>query len=225
MTLRLSLLTLLLASVLPLSAAIVTHDLGSGLAYVRASDLSAELTEIETALGNKAAVILDARAATATDGEAVGFRDLLAKASAKPGVRMVLISERTSPALLGTLTRLPPGVVTLGPNTPKIAPDIIVTTSPEDDRKAYDALLAGTSFEKLINENLEKRRYDEATLVREHANGGSRTDPRAEEDADAVADPTDSPATPKAAEPPPLVDGVLRRAVQLHRALLALKRL
>ncbi len=80
--------------------------------------------------------------------------------------------------------------------------------SPEDDKRAYDALESGASVESLLSDYPDKPRIDEAYLEKEHLS-----------DSDAPDLPTDKPPPPK-----PLVDALLQRAVQLHRGLVALKR-
>jgi hypothetical protein len=83
-------------------------------------------------------------------------------------------------------------------------------TSPSRFRP-YEALEHGTPIESLVVEKVAKVRDDEAALERER-------------DADA---PEGAPAAakPQPARPPPLIDPVLQRAVQLHRSLLALGRI
>ena len=77
------------------------------------------------------------------------------------------------------------------------------------DRRAYDALEHGASVESLLRDNPEKPRVDEEYLEKEHIS---------DSDAPEVAEGKPSP-------PPPLVDSMLQRAVQLHRGLLALKKI
>jgi len=131
------------------------------------------------------------------------------------------------------------GIITLGARTPALTPDIAVSVSSEDDRHAYDAFGDGTPLDKLLNSALEKKRFDEAALVRDRANAmnpnsdlGSDDDtsalsPEAPEVAPSVslARPAPAPVPAKKAEPPPIIDAVLQRAVQLHRALVALKKI
>ena len=108
------------------------------------------------------------------------------------------------------------GVVTLAPRGRSSA-DISVHLSAADDRRAYDALEHGTALADLLTSEPHKERHDEAALVRD------RTAPVAE-DAPSAEDPAPDASAPAAAAPPPL-DLLLQRAVQLHRALRALKRL
>jgi hypothetical protein len=146
-------------------------------------------------------------------------------------VRIVLINATTSPALIAALGHEHPSVITLGPRTPALAPDIAVAISNEDDLRAFNALANGTPLNKLINDNREKRRYDEAKLVQDHGNGVTPPDsilPAEAEDDTVKTEPTAgkkaSPSEKKAA-PVPVIDLVLERAVQIHRSLLALKKL
>jgi hypothetical protein len=81
--------------------------------------------------------------------------------------------------------------------------------SPEDDRRAYDALEKGADVQSLLSDYPAKPRIDEAYLEKEHI-----------ADSDSPEIPTDKPLPAR-----PLVDAMLQRAVQLHRGLLALKRI
>ena len=101
------------------------------------------------------------------------------------------------------------GVVVLAPASGKLSPDIAVRVDADTDRRAYDALEKGASLASLLSDNPDKPRIDEAYLEREHLSDGDAPD---------VASDKPSP-------PSPLVDSVLQRAVQLHRGLLALKRI
>jgi hypothetical protein len=109
-------------------------------------------------------------------------------------------------------------VVTIGPASSEFKADVAVDVSPQADRLAYDALAKGTPIEDLVAHKLDKPRRDEAELARQHNNGNSDED---------VEEPAPKPAaTPAApAVDAPVTDLVLVRAVQLHRALLALRRL
>ena len=107
-----------------------------------------------------------------------------------------------------------PNLVVLGPAARDFEPDISVPVSPSAERRAYDALEKGAAIDSLVTEKVEKTRNDEERLDREHLEDG--------------APPDEGGETAQANSPPPapsLIDPVLQRAVQLHRALLALKRL
>lgn len=139
---------------------------------------------------------------------------------------LVLVSPETSSGLRRQLIALP-RCLTIGRAAPEFKTDIVVTTSAEADRRAFDALAAGTAPEKLVVENAGKTRYDEASLVREHSGAG--TEPV--DDADKAPTPDSpnpaAPATPAAPPAPaaPVIDAVLQRAVQIHRGLVVLKKL
>ena len=214
-----SFLLLVLVVVAPrVVAAPLERDLGRGLAYLRAAQLPADLPT-KVAEPHKT-LVLDLRfvSADATAGQAfgawLGFR-----ASANSPLT-ILINAETSPLLLRAflITPLPPGVVTIGPAANEFRADIPVNVSPQADRLAYAALAKGTPIEDLVAHKLDKPRRDEAELTRQHTNGNT--------DEDSEAPPPKTAATPA---PPaieaPVTDLVLVRAVQLHRALLALRRL
>ena len=136
---------------------------------------------------------------------------------------LVLVSPETPSGLRRQLIALP-RCLTIGRAAPGLKTDIVVTTSAEADRRAFDALAAGTAPEKLLVENADKTRYDEASLVREHngatepIDGADQTlKPESLNPAERAANPT-TPAAPG-------VDAVLQRAVQIHRGLAVLKKL
>jgi hypothetical protein len=89
-------------------------------------------------------------------------------------------------------------------------PDVAVKISPEDDRRAYDALEKGTPITVLLADNPNKVRNDEASLSKDRV-------------AEASADAADEALAGKRAPAP--IDATLQRAVHLHRSLVALKRL
>jgi hypothetical protein len=197
---------------------VLERDLGRGLAYLRVTQLPADLPT-KTA-EPRHALVLDLRfaSADATDGKA--FAAWLKFRANTSAPLTILVNPGTSPLLLRAFlaSPLPPGVVTIGPAASEYTVDIPVTVSPQADRLAYDALANGTTIADLIAHKLDKPRRDEAQLARQHTNGGT------DEDSD---EPSPKPATTPA--PPvvevPVTDLVLIRAVQLHRALLALRRL
>jgi len=214
-----SLLFLVLVLVAPrVVAAPLERDLGRGLAYLRAAQLPADLPT--KAADPHQALVLDLRfvSADATAGKA--FEAWLKFHASANSPLTILINTETSPLLLRAFldSPLPPGVVTIGPASNEFKADISVEVSPEADRLAYDALAKGTAIEDLIAHKLDKPRRDEAELARQHANGS--TDEEVEESLPKVAV---TPAPPAVAAP--MSDLVLVRAVQLHRALLALRRL
>jgi hypothetical protein len=126
----------------------------------------------------------------------------------------LLANRDTSPALLAPLNSADAvtGLVIVGAGAPGFSPDIALPVSSADEKRAYDAMEHGASVESLITDRVLKSRNDEATLARERLS-------------DSGADDAEPPAPAPAATPPPLIDPVLQRAVQLHRSLLALRRL
>ena len=123
-------------------------------------------------------------------------------------LRVILLNGETAPELVQAATAPLPRQLTVGRKADSAAADILVNVNPDDERRAFDALTSGTSIEKLVSNNAEKRRFDEAALTRSHANGTPRSQPEEEPAADDKA----------AAEKPP-TDVALLRAVQLHRTL------
>jgi len=212
------LLVLALATQCGAGAAPLERDLGRGLAYLRVTQVPADLPT-KVAEPHKA-LVLDLRyvSADATAGKA--FEAWLRFRASASSPLTILINAETSPLLLRVFidSPLPPGVVTIGPVSNEFRADIPVDASPQADRLAYDALAKGTPVEELVAHKLDKPRRDEAELARQHNNGN--TDEDVEEPA---PKPAATPAVP--AVDAPVTDLVLARAVQLHRALLALRRL
>jgi hypothetical protein len=192
-------------------------DLGQGLLYCRVHALPADLPAAAT---GKSALVLDLRYATADD---TGVAALSAWLGFRPATQpvFILVNAGTGPALLHALAArpLPSGVVALGPPLAAFTPDVPLKISPDTERRAYDALDHGATIDSLIVEKIDKPRYDEASMVKEHA---SDSEP-APDDEDAAAKPDTAKAKP--APPPQLIDLALQRAVQLDRALLALHRI
>jgi len=200
------------------------RDLGQGLIYFRAHALPADLPSPAAKLQ---ALVLDLRYTSASDASAAAttlaawlkFRGT----SAAPV--FVLLNADTAPALrrVFAVRHTMLAVVTLGPDSPGYTPDIALTISPDAERHAYDALDHGAVIDSLITENADKPRHDEAAIMRDRANPPADTD-----DPDpAYSDPSDGEqkSPPAASAAPATIDLSLQRAVQLHRALVALKRL
>ncbi len=208
-------LGLLLAA--PATSAAAPSDLGQGLLYCRVHALPADLP---TAGTGKSALVLDLRYATADDIGVTAFSAWLGFRTATQPV-FILVNAGTDPALLHALAARPQpsGVVVLGPPLSGFTPDVPLKISPETEHRAYDALDHGATIDSLIVEKIDKPRYDEAAMVKEHA---SDSEP-APDDEDAAAKPDTAKAKP--APPPQLIDLALQRAIQLHRALLALHRI
>jgi hypothetical protein len=208
-----------------LVAAITEHDLQQDLAYARSADLDADLEALAQSLTRHPALVLDLRQTAATEKSATALAQLLARTPAATPrfVRIILLGKNSSRTLMKELTTDIAGVVTLSAQSELFTPDIKVAVSAEEDRLAYEALIRGTPLDQLLNGSTPKKiRYDEASLVRDHNSPrqpAQREPP--EEDHDGAAGP--DAAEPKPAAPP--VDYVLLRAVQLHRTLLAMKKL
>ncbi len=210
-----AILALLLAALAPCAgrAAPLERDLGQGLAYFRIHSIPADLPSGDSARGRPC--IVDLRYVRGDRAASTALLSWL-KTHAGPKFPVFLLANPgTAPVLLVPLnsTRAVPDLVVLGPAARDFEPDISVPVSPSAERRAYDALEKGASIDSLVTEPVDKPRNDEERLDREHLSDS------------AVADQVDigQPATPPAA--PALTDPVLQRAVQLHRALVALKRL
>jgi hypothetical protein len=213
----------------PVTHAALEKELGQALAYVRVTDASTDASLAADTIERRPALVLDLRSLPADEKFAAVIHTALAKPPAPHAVRFVLVNSTTAPALLAALNdETFKYVITLGPRSPAVEPDIAVSISDEEDRRAYAALASGTPLEKLITDNHEKPRYDEARLVQDHTNGVTPPDTLlpADADDDSVTTEPDTEKKPAVAKKPaPPVDLVLERAVQIHRSLLALKKL
>jgi hypothetical protein len=196
------------------SRAGLERDLGDRLSYVRIENLDTDYELMKKAL-TQASAIIDLRYAKAGPGSAKQLEYLLGRQETRPvRLRVYLVNSDTSPLLLAIAGKPRPRQLTVGPASPGVTVDIPVQTSGDDQRRAYAALAEGTAWEKLVNSNTEKRRFDEAALTRSHANGvagtlGNTQDEARDEDGAAKAE--EKEATP--------MDFVLQRAIQIHRAL------
>jgi hypothetical protein len=213
---RRSILPILLAALAPCAglSAPDARDLGQGLAYFRIHSISTDLPTGESARGR--ACIVDVRYVR---GDRVASTALLSWLKAHAGPKspvFLLANPGTAQVLLVPLNSAGavPDLVVLGPAARDFEPDISVHVTPSAERRAYDALEKGASIDSLVTEQVEKPRNDEERLDREHLSDSAAPDQAAD---------TGQAAPPQAA--PALIDPVLQRAVQLHRALLALKRL
>jgi hypothetical protein len=225
------LVTVLLLSIASSLSAAIEMELGYSLAYYRITEPDADRTTVLETIAHRPALVLDLRSLSLSEGFVDALQTALARTPPPHAVRIVLINATTSPALIAALGHEHPSLITLGPRAPALAPDIALNISSEDDLRAFNALAKGTPLNKLINDNREKRRYDEAKLVQDHANGITPPDsvmPADAEDDTVKTEPAEvkkTAAAGKKAEPAPVIDLVLERAVQLHRSLLALKKL
>jgi hypothetical protein len=192
---------------LPLTAgASIVRDLGAGLTYYRIHRLPQD--QPSPPAGRPGACILDLRYAKSDEIAASALRDWVKFNVSVHAPVFVLENAATDPALLATLPGGgQPGLIVLAPLSDKIGPDIAVRVTAAQDRKAYEALEKGADVTSLLSDYPDKPRIDEAYLEKEHI-----------PDSESPEVPTDHlPARP-------LVDPLLQRAVQLHRGLVALKR-
>ena len=209
-------LILLFSALWLLSSATELTDLGQGLSYLRIHSVANSEVALRKAVPGAGALVLDLRYATAGDDSPAALKTAIAGRSPNTPL-FILVSPATPPGLGPVISASP--ALTLGTAGSLPVPKVVVQTDATTDRRAYDALDAGTELAKLISGKIEKERFDEATLVQEFKNGNP----------DAAPLPPPDPTAPKPAdaadkEPPaPLVDRVLQRAVHLHRALLVLK--
>lgn len=189
----------------PCRGAAASFDLGMGLTYHRLHELPADIPKAVSA----GARVLDLRflKADASSGAALAAW-LRFNASAR--APLFILENAESSGVLKALALGPhPNVIFLAPDASGVQADILVAVSAAADRKAYEALEKGFPIAGLLSDNPQKERVDEAYLEKEHLS-----------DSDAPEPGGDRP------EPPgPLVDLLLQRAVQLHRGLLALKKL
>ena len=194
-------------------AAPLERDLGQGLGYVRLKQLPADLPASES--GRAKPSVLDARYVAADADAATAFAAWLKFRATLRAPVFVLVNTDTSPALRTALKAHDPasGVVVIGVTSGQFKPDSAVTVSPEEERRAYDALADGATVEALLADNPGKVRNDEASLAKGQNN-------------DLPPVPVELPGdAPPAKRNGPPVDVALQRAVHLHRALVALKRL
>jgi len=193
----------------------LNRDLGQGLSYIRVHSLPEDLPAGDSLRGR--ACVLDVRYVPGGDPASAAALAQWLKSHASPHAPVLLLANRQTGAdLLASFSSADaiPGLVIIGPAAPGFAPDIALPISPDEDRKAYDAMERGVAVNALLNDDPDKPRNDEARLARDHLSDG---------------DFPDTPAEPDAGDakkrPPQLIDAVLQRAIQLHRSLLALKRL
>lgn len=186
-------------------------DLGEGLRYIRAADLSS-LPEAPPA----DPLVLDLRRTRGGD-----LARLAALLRTEGPVRFVLLGKETSGEVRALLASRAPSVITVASGGYGAAADVVLEAiSPEEDRLAYEAHENGTNLALLIQPPVKKNRRDEASILRERTNGNGNGQGRAAASEDPP--PEASPGEPEAT---PLVDAVLQRAVHLHRGLKALGRL
>ena len=210
----------------PPSAATLA-DLGRGLTYVRLQRLPDDAAQL-TAVWKAPELIIDLRHPTGAAAHALPA-DLPSRPRTAP--LFLLVGPGTPTDLLAALRDHAPALITIGLAAPGLTPDITLSVNPEADARAYAALEAGAPIESLISENSTKHRFDEAALARDRDSGetedeGPKSKVEGREDVPPITAAAPAPVAAKSAAPEkPLKDTVLERAVQLHRALLALGKL
>jgi hypothetical protein len=205
---RLGLLLLALVSVF--ASGLRAGELIPGLAYLRPG------TEIVAQTGS---VVVDLRYATDDEAAAPILAALEAGKTNPRRIVLVLVSPETSSGLRRQLVGQP-RCLTIGRVAPDFKTDITVTTPSETDRRAFDALVAGTPPGKLIVENAEKTRYDETALIRDYVNGTPPVHP-----SESLPAEPNKPVEPSKPAEQPLVDVVLQTATHIYQGLFVLKKL
>lgn len=186
-------------------AAPPVRDLGDGLGYVRIRELPADLPAQAT--GGPNSLVVDVRYVTAGPEAAAAFGAWLEFRAAPRTPLFVLANRDTSLALRAVLRgpRRGAGLAVIGLPGPDFAPDLAVRTTVEEERAAYGAVEKDTPLATVLTDQPNKVRHDEARLSRPLA-----VEPTAESEEAPRAIPVDAP---------------LQRALHLHRALRALRRL
>ena len=202
-------------------------DLGQGLSYLRPIQAEEDIASLRAPLSQRGALILDFRGVKATPETAHLLRATLQSHAATDRLRFILINESTSLELRAAATARLPGIVSLAPASENpVGADVSVITAAQLETRAIEIIEKGGPVTQLLPSAVEKERYDEASLVRDHAQGKDREPPPTPKKpgpVPAIADKNAESATEAEANAP-VVDAVLHRAVQLHRTLLALKK-
>jgi hypothetical protein len=186
----------------------IERELGSGLVYFRVQALPADLPA--KSVGRVSPCVVDVRYVDATPEAATAFSSWLRSRASTRSPVFVLANEKTSPSLLKVLAThgRGTGIAVVGIEGGGFRPDVAVKGSPDDERRAYEALENGAALATLLTDHPNKVRNDEASLSKDRL-------------AEAAAEAADD-AGKKA---PPPIDAALQRAVHLHRALVALKKI
>ena len=191
-------------------------DLGRGLRYLRLGPAPLDDPSFAAALAAPA-LVLDLRLAAGDDANEALVRRAHAGCTAQRPLFVLLGAD--TPASLRAALPDTPGLLTLASQESGVPAKLVIATPAASDRAAAEALAAGRSPHELIEAKIEKPRFDEAQLTRDHANGRRES-----------TEPTPLPAAksesaePAKEAPAPLQDTLLQRAVFIHRALLALGR-
>lgn len=190
-------------------------DLGRGLRYLRLGTGAVDESALAAALAAPA-LVLDLRLAT---GAAAGEETVRRLRSGRDaGHPLFVLFGADTPAALRALLTAAPGLVTLAAQDSGGAATLLIAVAPAADHAAAEALAAGRPPRELVEEKIEKTRFDEARLAQNHANGQSDAAPGA------ISSGSGKDAQPAEAAAP-LQDLLLQRAIFLHRALLALGRI
>jgi hypothetical protein len=195
------------ASAAPLApTAPLSRDLGRGLFYQRVNALPADLPAADNV--RKRPTVLDLRYVHADADAATALIGWLKFTASLHTPVFVLANSETDQAIRQALANrgAVPSVLVIGIPARGFLPDIAIQAAPDAERRAYDALGAGVDVASLVTENSDKARNDEASLSRDRS-----TELGAE--------------TAKDRAPAPPLDAALQRAVHLHRALVALKKI
>ena len=199
------------------AAAVDPHDLGRGLRYLRLG--TAPIDEPTSAAALAApALVLDLRLATGDATNEALVRHALSGCTTQRPLFVLLGAD--TPAPLRAALPDTPGLLTLAAHDSGIPAKLVIATPAACDRAAAEALATGKLPREFIDAKIEKPRFDEAQLTRDHANGRREsTEPTP------TPAPKDKTGEPAKDAPAPLQDMLLQRAVFIHRALLALDRI
>lgn len=189
-------------------------DLGFNLAYLHIKSLADAAPTLLVTLSAQRPFVLDLRYATSDAAALAVFQTALAR---HPAPLFILLSAATPQEIIATVKQSTGAIITLSLASADAPAQIQVKADPGIDRLAYEALGQGTLPLTLVSGKIEKERFDEATLVQEFKNGNSDAEPPP------LPDPTQPKLNQSALVKAPLIDRVLQRTIQLHRALLALE--
>lgn len=189
-------------------------DLGANLAYLHIKNLADAAPLLSTAQSAQRPLVLDLRYATSEAAALSVFQTALAR---HPAPLFILFSTATPQEIIAVVKQSAGAIITLSVAGADAPAQIQVKADPAADRLAYEALGQGTLPAILVTGKIEKERFDEATLVQEFKNGNPDAEPPP------LPDPTQPKLNEAAPVKAPLIDRVLQRAIQLHRALLALE--
>jgi len=189
-------------------------DLGANLAYLHIKSLADAAPLLSAAQSAQRPLVLDLRYATSEAAALSVFQTALAR---HPAPLFILFSTATPQEIIAVVKQSAGAIITLSVAGAAAPAQIQVKADPAADRLAYEALGQGTLPAILVTGKIEKERFDEATLVQEFKNGNPDAEPPP------LPDPTQPKLNQAAPVKAPLIDRVLQRAVQLHRALLALE--